>query len=168
MSQEAGPLTTLGWREWLSLPDLGLPAIKAKIDTGARSSALHAAELELFERDGHERARFALHPFRRRAHIRVECEAPVVDRRRVSDSGGNRSIRPFIRTSLRVGQRTWTIELNLTPRDDMLFPMLLGRTAMAGRVAVDPARSFTLGRPTRRLYRELEAATQSNGATRKQ
>ena len=137
--------TVLGWREWLALPDLGVRAIRAKIDTGARSSALHVDALETGFRDGVEWVRF---------HLGNECvaeeewvEARVLDRRFVTDSGGHRTERVFIRTTLLLAGEARTIEMNLSRRKNMLFPMLLGRTAMAGRFVVDPQRSFVLGEP---------------------
>lgn len=153
-------LIELGWREWLALPDLGIPAIKAKIDTGARSSALHAASVSTFECGGAEWARFTLHPVRGRRDILVTTQAPVLDRRVVSDSGGNREQRIFIRTRVRAGDETWPIELNLTDRESMLFPMLLGRTAMKGRVHVLPDQSYRLGKPSEDLLREYPQQAQ--------
>lgn len=141
----ASGLTTAGWREWLALPVLGIPALKAKIDTGARSSALHVDALDLFERDGTTFARFSLRPGADRPPI--QAEAPVIDIRPVTDSGGRTARRPFIRTDVRLAGQTWPIEVNLTSRTNMLFPMLLGRTATAGRLCVDPAQSYLLGRP---------------------
>jgi hypothetical protein len=135
----------LGWREWLALPDLGIPAIRAKIDSGARSSALHVDAMGLFKRDGAEWVAFALDPDKQGRDVR--CEAPVVDRRPVTDSGGQTTVRIFIRTRLAVAGREREIEVNLTSRRNMLFPMLLGRTAMAGLCLVDPAASFLLGQP---------------------
>lgn len=144
----------LGWREWLALPDLGIPAIKAKIDTGARSSALHAASVDSFHREGREWVRFTLHPARERQDILVEAEAPVAARRVVSDSGGHRESRLFIETTVRAGTESWPIEINLTNRETMLFPMLLGRTAMKGRIRVSPDLSYLLGRPSEGLVEE--------------
>lgn len=144
-------LRAVGWREWLALPELGIPAIKVKVDTGARSSALHAASLDLFERHSQPWVRFVMHPARKRRDIEITAEAPVVDRRIVSDSGGNRMQRIFIRTLVRAGDESWPVDLNLSDRETMLFPMLLGRTAMAGRLRVDPAASYLLGRPSKGL-----------------
>lgn len=151
---ESTQLQTVGWREWLALPELGVPAIKAKLDTGARTSALHAVSQELFQRGGEEWVRFVVHPMRRRRDIAVEARAPVVDRRVVSDSSGRRRRRVYIRTLLSVNQVRWPIEISLTDRETMLFPMLLGRTAMAGRLVLDPGHSYWLGRPSRHLLRE--------------
>lgn len=136
-------LPLLGWREWLALPALGIEAIRAKIDSGARSSALHVDSIEEFRRDASEWVAFSLDPGS--SGRPVSCEAPVIGRRPVTDSGGHTSERPFIRTDLLVAGQRLAIEINLTSRRNMLFPMLLGRTAMAGRFLVDPAASFLLG-----------------------
>jgi hypothetical protein len=138
-----GGLPLLGWREWLALPDLDLAAIRAKVDTGARSSALHVEHSQTFVEDAQEWVQFGIRPSRG-SRIR-DCRAPVIDRREVTDSGGKRSLRVFIRTTLVLGTQRYPIELNLTQRRDMLFPMLLGRTAVAGRWIVDPAGSFLRG-----------------------
>ena len=140
------PLTTLGWREWLTLPDLGIDLIRAKIDTGARSSALHVLSHETFHRDGIEFVRFVV-------DTEVAGQAPVparrlrLDRRHVTDSGGHRTERVFIRTRVRLAGVDWVADVNLAHRTNMLFPMLLGRTALAGRFVVDPAASFVFGDP---------------------
>lgn len=143
----------IGWREWLALPALGIPAIKAKVDTGARTSALHAFELEPFDEHGVSKVRFGIHPLQRRDDPALYCVADVVDQRIVSDSGGHREERFVIRTPLAIGQTTWNIELTLTNRDTMLFRMLLGRTAMRNRLIVDPSLSYVMGRKLRRAYR---------------
>jgi hypothetical protein len=146
----------IGWREWLALPELGVPGVKVKIDTGARTSALHVADLEPFEEHGRLRTRFTLHPLRKRPDIAIVCTATVIDQRVVSDSGGHRERRYVIRTPVELGSRQWPIELTLTNREDMLFRMLLGRTAMAG-LLVDPRRSYLFGRKPRRRYRHWPA-----------
>lgn len=132
----------LGWREWVTLPDLGIDTIKAKIDTGARTSALHAYKITPFEEDGRRQVRFVVHPVQRHKLPEVHCVADVVDERMVTSSSGHRERRLVIRTPLKVGGHTWPIELTLTDRDEMSFRMLLGRQALRRRVLIDPGRSF--------------------------
>jgi hypothetical protein len=129
------------------LPELGIECIRAKVDSGARSSSLHVREQELFERDGVTHVRFVLEHGPGEA-LRLQLEAPVLDQREVTDSGGHRENRVFIQTLLRLpGGQQWPIELNLTERRNMAFPMLLGRTALRRRCLVEPARSWLLGVP---------------------
>lgn len=144
-------LTLVGWREWVAFPDIGLPAVRCKVDTGASTSSLHARSIETFERDGGTWARFSARPFfRRHRHVDVVCEAPIVDERHVRSSSGHDDLRLVVGVTLRLGVRSdapeWPIEVTLADRKSMQFPMLLGREAMAGRVAVDPGGSFLLGR----------------------
>lgn len=145
-----GPQWVIGWREWISLPDLGVAEIKAKIDTGARSSALHAYGVERFRRRGKELVRFAVHPIQRDDEHVVLAEAEFVEERSVRDSGGHVERRPVIRTTARLSGRLWKIDVTLTNRDEMGFRMLLGRRALVRRFLVDPARSFLAGRPESR------------------
>jgi len=138
--------TTLGWRERLALPELGIGLLKAKLDTGARSSSLHVDTLESFQRDGATWLRFSV-SLGRRNPIEVHCEAQASDRRAVTDTGGRRTERWFIRTQVTLAGQSFSIDVNLTDRRHMLFPMLLGRSALMGRFAVDPALSYTQPRP---------------------
>ncbi|WP_243038996.1 ATP-dependent zinc protease family protein [Dyella sedimenti] len=137
---------TLGWRERLALPRLGIPQLKAKLDTGARSSSLHVDALESFERDGQTWLRFAV-SIGGRHRTGVACETPALDRRAVTDTGGRQTLRWFIRTQVLLAGQHFEVDMNLTDRRHMLFPMLLGRTALQGRFAVDPGLSYTQPRP---------------------
>jgi len=139
--------TVIGWREWVALPELGIAAIKAKMDTGARTSALHTFLIEPFEVDGQARVRFGIHPQMKRRDIEIFCEADVIDQRLVRDSGGHQEERYVIRTLLRFAGEQWPIEITLTDRDPMQFRMLLGRTALRHRLIVDPSRSYRIGKP---------------------
>jgi hypothetical protein len=132
----------LGWREWVSLPELALKRIKAKVDTGARTSALHAFELHTFEKDGELWVSFRIHPRQYRTDVEVVCEARIKDQRVVMDSGGHQEARYVIETPIKILDQEWPIELTLTSRDDMRFRMLLGRTAINNRAIVNPARSY--------------------------
>lgn len=141
---------TLGWREWVGLPELGLPAIKAKVDTGARTSALHAFELRTFVEDGKEKVEFSIHPKQRNTELVETCVANVVAEKMVTDSGGHRECRIVIVSCMTIGAYAWPIEMTLTSRDDMMFRMLLGRTAIEGIARVDPAGSYLVGKRPRK------------------
>lgn len=134
----------VGWREWVALPDLGIDSIKAKIDTGARTSALHGFSLDVATERGVRVARFGVHPIQHDGDTVVWCSAPVIDERNVRDSGGRREWRFVIETPLRMGPIERPVELTLTGRDTMLFRMLVGRTALAG-LYVDPSISYATG-----------------------
>ncbi len=138
--------TRIGWREWVSFPYLGIPAIKAKIDTGARTSVLHAFSIKAIKHKGVAKVRFGLHPYQRRRDIELYCVAEIIDQRWVTDSGGHREKRYVIRTPIRMGDEEWSIEVTLTNRDTMLFRMLLGRSALKNRFTVDASTSFRMGR----------------------
>ena len=134
--------TTIGWREWVRLPALGDHVVKAKVDTGARTSTLHAYDITETERDGERWVGFRYHPIQRDEETTAEAEARVVDRRMVTPSNGRRELRYVVETEVVVDESPLQIELTLTRRDEMGFRMLLGRLALRGRFVVDPKRSF--------------------------
>lgn len=136
----------IGWREWVGLPELGIEKIKAKIDTGARTSTLHAFDLKFFKKKGKEWVTFKLHPKQRREDIVVQCVCELFDVRLVSDSGGHRAPRYIIKTPLVLGKETWPIEITLATRGSLRFRMLLGRSAIKGKYVVDCAQSYVMGR----------------------
>jgi hypothetical protein len=133
---------TIGWREWVSLPELGLLEVKAKVDTGARTSALHAFALRPFKENGRDRISFDIHPLQRNNKTILTCVADIIDLRWVSDSGGHREERYVIKTPVQIGNKIMPIEITLTERDTMLFRMLLGRSAIRNHFWVNPAKSF--------------------------
>ncbi|MDB6164173.1 MAG: ATP-dependent zinc protease family protein [Xanthomonadaceae bacterium] len=140
----------LGWREWLSLPELGVARLRAKIDTGARSSALHVDRHWRFHDGGAPWVGFQLTPGKT-GTLPIEASARIADERAVVDSGGHRCQRIFVRTLLQIAGAQRDIEINLCDRRDMRFPMLLGRTALEGMFTVDPSCSFLHNRPPRHL-----------------
>jgi hypothetical protein len=144
------PLVIIGWREWVSLPELGIRHIKAKIDTGARSSSLHAFDITPFTRDDMPMVGFSVHPVQRREKFTVQCEAPVHDIRSVRSSSGEARDRFVIQTPVMWLGEKWNAELTLADRTEMGFRMLIGREAVRGRMLVDPGRSYFGGRPKRK------------------
>ncbi|HEY6130911.1 MAG TPA: ATP-dependent zinc protease [Halioglobus sp.] len=149
-------LEPLGWKEWIAFPELNIPKIKAKIDTGARSSALHAFRVEPFERDCAPWVRFAIHPVQGDTAIVVDCEAPVIDRRIVRDSGGHDELRYVINALIAIGDHRIQSEVTLTDRDTMMFRVLLGRTALRSRFVIHPAKSYLQGKPAhKKIKKEL-------------
>lgn len=141
------PLWVIGWREWISMPDLEVDAIKAKIDTGARSSALHAVNIERFRSRGREMVHFDVHPHQRDTAGTVPAEAELVAERKVRSSTGQVEVRPVVLIAVRLRGRQWTTEFTLTGRYEMGFRVLLGRQALRGRFLVDTKKSFAAGRP---------------------
>jgi hypothetical protein len=137
----------MGWREWIEFPDLGIKRVKAKVDTGARSSSLHAEDIELFETRGQMGVRFLVLPLQRSRLKAVACQALLHDERYVKSSNGSRELRPVIRTMVSWGGQSWDVDLTLTSRDLMGFRMLLGREAIRRRYLVDTGRSYLGGRP---------------------
>ncbi len=152
-----------GWQEWCILPKLGLPLIKAKIDTGAKTSALHAFDIEEVHYRGKRYVHFWIHPLQRNADIAVSCKALVVEKRWVMSSNGHKENRYVIRTPLMLGRQIWNIDITLSNRDPLAFRMLLGREALDQRVMIDPSRALCQGNVTRswqrRLYEQKDAAT---------
>lgn len=142
-------MKTIGWREWVGLPGLDTQWIKAKIDTGARSSSLHAFDVQSFERDGASWVRFSVHPWQRSNADAHTVETPVLDWRSVRSSSGQSDRRPVIRTGLRIGSTTHDVEITLARRDEMGFRMLVGREALRRRYLVDAGRSYLAGKPER-------------------
>ena len=140
-------LPVIGWREWVGFPELGVARIKGKIDTGARSSALHVFGIEPFRRDGRSMLRFSVAVQQRTRRVAVPAEAEQIEERTVRSSGGHEQVRPVILTSLALGGDIWPIELTLTRRDEMGFRLLVGRQAIRGRALVDPGRSFLANAP---------------------
>lgn len=138
---------TLGWREWVALPEVSIKAIKAKIDTGARTSSLHTAEYEIFQKDDQDWVRFTVHPVKKQREIEAHAEAPVSDYRIVRDSGGHEEKRPFIKTIIEVPGHRWEIEISLANRENMKFRMLIGRTALNHGLLVDPSQSYLTKKP---------------------
>ncbi len=133
----------VGWREWVGLPELGIEQIKAKFDTGARTSVIHAFNIKVYKtKDGQRRIRFQLHPRQHHRLPSVACDAEVKEIRQVTNSGGLREPRFVIETTLQIGDNKWPIELTLSNRDEMGFRMLVGRTAVRRRFVVDPGRSY--------------------------
>ncbi|NEP61311.1 MAG: ATP-dependent zinc protease [Symploca sp. SIO2G7] len=141
-SSKTKQLIIIGWRERLCLPELGITQIKAKIDTGARSSALHAFDVETFELNEKMMVRFKVHPYQRDTHKTVIAQAPLLEQREVRSSSGQAQLRPVIQTMVELNGESWSIELTLTNRDVMGFRMLLGRQAVRRRFLVDAGRSF--------------------------
>lgn len=143
-------LKTIGWREWVSMPEFGVTEIKAKVDTGADNSSLHAFNLERFQQDGVEMVRFEIHPRQRKRKPSIECVAPVALERKVKNPGGRSELRPVIRTTLIVAGQEVEAWVNLTTRDEMTFRMLLGRRTVRNHFVVDPGRSYVGERPSRK------------------
>ena len=140
--QRKSSLETIGWREVITFPKLKITRVKAKIDTGARSSALHAFDLEDFSYDGRSMIRFKVQPLQRSNEVAISTEAELLEYREIKNSGGTVERRPVIKTEIMLNQQTWLIELTLTNREMMGFRMLLGREAIRNKFLVDPGQSY--------------------------
>ncbi len=154
----------VGSEEWCAFPQLGIPTIKARVDSGAKTSALHAVNISPFQRDGENWVKFDINPIQNNTKTVIHCQAPLVDKRIVKSSSGFREQRYVIKSQIKIGTADWDVELTLTNRDSMGFRMLLGREAMSGRILVDPEQKYLLGQPTRESLKELYA---NNEETRK-
>lgn len=143
-------LSVIGWREWVALPDLGIRRIKAKVDSGARSSSLHAFDMQTYEKNGEQWVRFKIHPLQRTSKKTVLAEAKILEYRSVKSSTGIAKQRPVIITEVELLGERWPVELTLASRDNMGFRMLLGREAFRGRFLVDGGKSFYGGKPPKK------------------
>jgi hypothetical protein len=148
------PKVLVGWQEWAELPLLHIPAIKAKIDTGAKTSAIHASNIHTVHRHNQLYVHFTVQPLQRTDKYEKVCTALVVDQRTVKNSGGHKELRYVIHTLITLGTMSWEIEISLTNRDPMVFRMLLGRDALKGHSVVDPGKIFCQGK---RLHKDLRS-----------
>lgn len=142
----------IGWKEWCALKGLGIKSLKAKIDTGARTSSLHAENITPFLQDGESYVSFQVFPFQNNTIRVVNCQAKVIDERMIMSSNGQKELRYIIKTPITLGPKTWDIELSLSNRDPLKFRMLLGREALQGLVIIDPEITFFQGRVTKKSY----------------
>jgi len=149
---------TVGWEEWVGLSDLGIPAIRAKVDTGAQTSALHAFSIHRVDSRGRARVRFGVHPLPEQPDVELFCEADLVAEREVTSSNGETELRFIVATRLAVGGQSWPIEISLTNRERMAYRMLLGRRALEDRAVVDVTRSCVHGAPEPSVYAGLRRA----------
>jgi len=145
----------IGWQEWCALPKLHIPAIKTKIDTGAKTSALHAWDIDTFHRHGELYVHFMVHPIQRNSRIHCFCTSHVVDKRSIMNTAGHKENRYIITTPITLGSTTWEIEIGLTNRDPLAFRMLLGRDALKGHTLIDPAKTLCQGKMSSRILKKL-------------
>jgi hypothetical protein len=142
------PRMLAGWREYIALPALGIGPLVAKLDTGARSAALHAANINIYQKDGHHRIKFDVPVDSSGKHVKT-CDLVLSDQRRVKNTGGRSELRQVVETELKLGDKVWQAQITLTDRTDMGVPMLLGRRTIKGRFLVHPGRSFVLSKEAR-------------------
>jgi len=145
----------IGWKEWCHLLELAIPPIKAKIDTGAKTSCLHAIDIEPYIHNAIDMVRFKVHPLQYRKDIVYRVDAPVIDKRLVSDSGAHKEMRYIIKSKTKIGDKEKIIELSLTNRINMSYRMLVGREALAGDFIVDSSSSFVLGKIAKSRIKEM-------------
>tara|TARA_R110000772_G_scaffold218033_3_gene328653 strand:- start:341 stop:841 length:501 start_codon:yes stop_codon:yes gene_type:complete len=146
---------TIGNQEWCAFPELNIPAVKARVDSGAKTSSLHAFNIKSIERNGEDWVGFDIHPIQKDKKTNIYCEAPLVDQRLVKSSNGKSKRRFVILATLRLGDMSWPIELTLANRDSMGYRMLLGREAMTGKFIIDPDESFMLGENSKKSIAHL-------------
>ena len=145
MSQLNEPKMVIGSDEWCAFPSLNIPAIKARVDSGAKTSSMHAINIVRFTRENEHWVRFEVHPLQKNRKVTVHCEAALIDQRVIKSSSGDKEQRPVIRVPLSLGDTSWEVEVTLTNRDSMGYRMLLGREAMNGRILIDPEGLCLLG-----------------------
>ena len=149
------PFLIVGWKEWVELPGLNLPAIKAKVDTGAATSSLHAYNIKYIVKEGITYVKYEVHPLQKNSRIVKHCISPLLVKRKVRSSTGELKPRPVIVTLLKIGNFSWPIELNLTNRDQMGMRMLIGREALYSKILVNPSNKFLHGKLGLKTVKEL-------------
>lgn len=161
MNQHNEAKMIIGSDEWCAFPLLNIPAIKARVDSGAKTSSMHAINIVRFTRNNAHWVRFDVHPLQKNRKITVHCEAPLVEHRVIKSSSGDKENRPVICISLSLGGVTWDAEVTLTNRDSMGYRMLLGREAMNGRILIDPEKECFLGDKTKIELQALYSDTKN-------
>ena len=154
VSEPGAAQVVVGWREWVALPQAGVDWVKAKIDTGARSSSIHAFDLEILGQDDRELVRFSIHPWQRSDEEAHELTLPLLDRREVRSSNGQTEQRYAVAMDVTLAGRTITTVMTLSNRDEMGFRMLIGREALERGFLVDSSRSYAGGKPKRAVRRK--------------
>ncbi|MCW4630790.1 MULTISPECIES: ATP-dependent zinc protease family protein [Marinomonas] len=162
MNQQNEPKMIIGCDEWCAFPSLDIPAIKARVDSGAKTSSMHAINIVRFTRDDEHWVKFDVHPLQKNRKVTVHCEAPLIDQRVIKSSSGDKEKRPVIRVPLSLGGTTWEAEVTLTNRDSMGYRMLLGREAMNGRILIDPEKMCLLGDKTKSSLQSLYSTTKAS------
>lgn len=162
MNQHNEPKMIIGCDEWCAFPSLAIPAIKARVDSGAKTSSMHAINIVRFTRDDEHWVKFDVHPLQKNRKVTVHCEAPLIDQRVIKSSSGDKEKRPVIRVPLSLGGTTWEAEVTLTNRDSMGYRMLLGREAMNGRILIDPEGMCLLGDKAKSTLQSLYNTTKAS------